>query len=230
MSQYLFISAVVALIFVQLVQAQLPIPLPPLPVDLPALPELPLLPVVAAPTICPGGFFADLLLCYPCPPGTTSALGSTACTACNPGFYAPGPGSSFCMPCNEGTHSSPAADTCHCGPKPKGLSKGKGGPVGAGGGILGGILPGTGGVLGGVTGAGGLLGGVTGTGGVLNGVTGTASVIAGVTNTANVLNGVAVTGPVAGSPILGGLPVPAVPAVPASGKGKVKAVKGKGKE
>ena len=132
MSQFLVLCAVMAIVFVQLVEAQLPIPLPPLPVPLPdiPLPALPGLPLVPLPTVCPAGYFTLLTACAPCPAGTTSALAALACTACPAGTYAPGPGSSSCTPCAEGTTSSPAKDTCLCSPAK--ASKGKKGAKGKG--------------------------------------------------------------------------------------------------
>ena len=112
MNHFLALAALMAVVFVQMIQAQLPIPLPPLPVDLPALPALPLLPALPAVTVCPPGYFSDLVNCYPCPRGSTSTAGVT-CFICPTGFYAPGAGSAICSPCAEGYMSAPAGETCY---------------------------------------------------------------------------------------------------------------------
>ena len=127
MSQFLVLCAFMAIVFVQLVEAQLPIPLPPLPVPLPAipLPALPGLPLVpAGPTICPAGYFADLLLCYPCPAGSTSLAGVT-CVMCPYGSYSPSPGSATCFACASGYDSAPAGDSCYKASDCKGAKNSK---------------------------------------------------------------------------------------------------------
>ena len=111
MNHFLILGALMAILFVKLADAQLPIPLPPLPVDLP-IPALPLLPLVPAVTVCPPGYFSDLVSCYPCPRGSTSTAGVT-CFICPTGFYAPGAGSAICSPCAEGYMSAPAGETCY---------------------------------------------------------------------------------------------------------------------
>ena len=128
MSQFLVICATIALIFVQLVQGQLvPLPtLPPITIPPITIPPITIPPVGVVvpvlPTVCPAGYFANLLLCYPCPAGTTSASGDLTCSTCATGFYAPGPGSSACTACAAGYTSSAAYDSCVCG----GSTKGKG--------------------------------------------------------------------------------------------------------
>ena len=107
-----------AVIFVQLAQAQLP-PLPTIPpitippITIPPLP-LPALPVVpAGPPTCPAGYFGDLvsMACYPCPAGSTSTAG-VVCFVCPVGTYAPGAGSAQCYPCSKGYSSTPAGEAC----------------------------------------------------------------------------------------------------------------------
>ena len=127
MSQFLVLCSLMAVALVQLVQGQLiPLPtIPPItipPITLPPITIPPIGVVVPTVTVCPAGYFANLLLCYPCPAGSTSASGDLTCSACAVGFYAPGPGSSSCTACGSGYTSSPARDTCVCG----GGSKGKG--------------------------------------------------------------------------------------------------------
>ena len=127
MSQFLVLCSLMAVALVQLVQGQLiPLPtIPPItipPITLPPITIPPIGVVVPTVTVCPAGYFANLLLCYPCPAGSTSASGDLTCSACATGFYAPGPGSSSCTACGSGYTSSPARDTCVCG----GGSKGKG--------------------------------------------------------------------------------------------------------
>ena len=125
MSQFLVLYSLIA---VALVQGQLiPLPtIPPItipPITLPPITIPPLGGVVPTlPTVCPAGYFANLLLCYPCPAGKTSVTGDLTCSACATGFYAPGAGSSSCTACSAGYTSSPAHDTCVCG----GSTKGKG--------------------------------------------------------------------------------------------------------
>ena len=120
MSQFLVICALMAVIFVQLVQGQLvPLPtLPPITIPPITIPPITIPPVGVVlptlPTVCPAGYFADLLSCYPCPAGSTSAAGVT-CTVCPTGFYAPGPGSASCFACAKGSKSSPAGDSCVTG-------------------------------------------------------------------------------------------------------------------
>jgi hypothetical protein len=128
MSSFLVLIAVMAIAFMQVVQAQLPLPLPELPLPLPELPipELPLLPLLPAVTVCPPGFFSDLTNCYPCARGSTSLAGVT-CIVCPPGTYAPGPGSASCFFCPAGYNSAPAGEMCYlqstC-PNAKGSKKG----------------------------------------------------------------------------------------------------------
>ena len=131
MSQFLVLCAMMAVVFVQFAQAQLPLPLPPLPVALPDLPLPDLGLPLATPVVCPAGYFTLLTDCAPCPSGTTSGLAALACITCPPGTYAPGPGSSSCTPCALGTTPSPAQDSCLCSPVKeakgtKGKGKGKG--------------------------------------------------------------------------------------------------------
>ena len=131
MSQFLLLCSLVAVVFVQLVQGQLiPLPtIPPItipPITLPPITLPPLGGVVPAlPTVCPAGYFANLLSCYPCPAGSTSTAGVT-CTVCPTGFYAPGPGSAACFACAKGSKSSPAGDSCRTGSCAK-STKGKSG-------------------------------------------------------------------------------------------------------
>ena len=179
MTQVLVLIALMAVIFVQLAQAQLP-PLPTIPpitippITIPPLP-LPALPVVPTVTLCPAGYFAIGLLCYACPTGTTSAAGDLACSACPFNKYAPGPGNAFCSTCGPNTIPSLAADVCICGQHPKS----KAGKLSAGSpslapallptlptsptGLVGTVTGGSGGLVPGVTGgSGGLVPSVTG--------------------------------------------------------------------
>jgi hypothetical protein len=110
MSQFLVLCAMMAVVFVQFAQAQLPVPLPPLPVPLPDLP-LPDL-GLAVPTVCPAGFFVDLLTCKPCPRGMTSIAG-VLCIPCPSGSYAPSAGSPMCYACAAGYVSTPAGEACY---------------------------------------------------------------------------------------------------------------------
>jgi hypothetical protein len=112
MSQFLVLCAMMAVVFVQFAQAQLPVPLPPLPVPLPDLPLPDLGLGLAVPTVCPAGYFADLLLCYPCPAGSTSIAGVT-CVMCPMGSYSPSPGSATCFACAKGYDSAPAGELCY---------------------------------------------------------------------------------------------------------------------
>ena len=129
MSQFLVLYALIAVAYAQLVDGQLvPLPtLPPItipPITLPPITLPPLGGVVPALlTVCPAGYFAHLLLCYPCPYGSTSASGDLTCSSCATGFYAPGPGSSSCTACSAGYTSSPAHETCVCGGSTKGKGK-----------------------------------------------------------------------------------------------------------
>ena len=126
MSQFLVLCAMMAVVFVQFAQAQLPLPLPPLPVALPDLP-LPGLPGLPVPVVCPPGFFTDLLTCKPCPRGSTSIAGIT-CLICPPGSYAPSAGSPMCFACAAGYLSTPAGEACYlsssCSAAKGGKSKG----------------------------------------------------------------------------------------------------------
>ena len=126
MSQFLVLIALMAVVFLQVVQAQLPIPLPDLPIPLPALPALPGLPLLPAVTVCPAGYFSDATNCYPCARGSSSLAGVT-CVVCPPGTYAPGPGSASCFFCPAGYNSAPAGEMCYtqlsC-PGAKGSKKG----------------------------------------------------------------------------------------------------------
>ena len=110
MSQFLVLCALMAVIFVQLAQAQLlpPITIPPVTIPPITIPPLPVGPVGA---VCPAGYFANLLSCYACPRGSTSAAGVT-CTVCPVGMYSPGAGSASCFACPKGTRSTPAGEAC----------------------------------------------------------------------------------------------------------------------
>ena len=124
--QLLLLCSMMAVMIQQFAQAQLPIPLPDLPIPLPALPALPALPLLPAVTVCPAGYFSDLASCYPCARGSTSMAGVT-CVVCPPGTYAPGPGSASCFFCPAGYNSAPAGEMCYlqstC-PGAKGSKKG----------------------------------------------------------------------------------------------------------
>ena len=124
MSQCLVLYVLIAAAYVQLADGQL-VPLPTIPpITLPPITLPPLDGVVPALlTVCPAGYFAKLLFCYPCPAGSTSASGDLTCSSCATGFYAPGPGSSSCTACSAGYTSSPAHETCVCGGSTKGKGK-----------------------------------------------------------------------------------------------------------
>jgi hypothetical protein len=117
MTQLLVLCTLMAVVFVQMAQAQLGIPLPTIPpitippITIPPLPIGGLLPVVPAVTVCPAGYFADLTSCYPCPRGSTSTAGVT-CFICPTDTYAPGAGSAQCYPCAKGLYSTPAGEAC----------------------------------------------------------------------------------------------------------------------
>ena len=125
MSQFLILCAMMVVVFVQLAQAQLPLP------DLPTIPPITIPPITIPPigvptvTVCPAGFFSDLTSCYPCPRGSTSAAGVT-CTVCPTGTYAPGSGSAQCFPCAKGTYSTPAGEACMAKECAKSTKGGKG--------------------------------------------------------------------------------------------------------
>ena len=130
MAQFLLLCALMVVAFVQLVQGQLiPLPtIPPItipPITLPPITLPPIGVVVPTVTVCPAGYFSNLLTCYPCPAGSTSTAGVT-CTVCPTGFYAPGPGSASCFACAKGSKSSPAGDSCITGSCAK-STKGKSG-------------------------------------------------------------------------------------------------------
>ena len=130
MAQFLVLCALMVVAFVQLVQGQLiPLPtIPPItipPITLPPITIPPVGVVVPTVTVCPAGYFSNLLTCYPCPAGSTSTAGVT-CTVCPTGFYAPGPGSASCFACAKGSKSSPAGDSCITGSCAK-STKGKSG-------------------------------------------------------------------------------------------------------
>ena len=130
MAQFLVLCALMVVAFVQLVQGQLiPLPtIPPItipPITLPPITLPPIGVVVPTVTVCPAGYFSNLLTCYPCPAGSTSTAGVT-CTVCPTGFYAPGPGSASCFACAKGSKSSPAGDSCITGSCAK-STKGKSG-------------------------------------------------------------------------------------------------------
>ena len=119
MAQFLVLCALMVVAFVQLVQGQLvPLPtIPPVtipPITLPPITIPPVGVVVPTVTVCPAGYFSNLLSCYPCPAGSTSTAGVT-CTVCPTGFYAPGPGSASCFACAKGSKSAPAGDSCITG-------------------------------------------------------------------------------------------------------------------
>ena len=64
-----------------------------------------------------GSFYAGLsptyFRCMPCPPGSYSVSGSSACTPCPVGTSQPGTGSTACIACDEGyVASSPGTAAC----------------------------------------------------------------------------------------------------------------------
>ena len=89
--------------------------------------------VVVPQTLCTAGFYYDgvsgcrlcaagtyttststATTCTPCPPGTSSVLGSTTCSYCTNGFYSPVPGSTACIPCPTGFASSAGYGATSC--------------------------------------------------------------------------------------------------------------------
>lgn len=123
-----YILALLALVILQIVTAQLPLPLP----DLPTLPPITIPPITLPPLVgpvalvCPAGFQSLLLDCFPCPTGQTSILGG-ACTLCPEGSYAPGPGgAASCTPCASGFATSGREACAEAPAKAVKAGKGKG--------------------------------------------------------------------------------------------------------
>jgi hypothetical protein len=100
------------------------VPVDPIPVDFPIyLPDVPplepvFMDLVPPLSLCPAGFFTDLLTCKPCPRGMTSLAG-VLCIPCPSGSYAPSAGSPMCYACAAGYVSAPAGEACYSQATPK---------------------------------------------------------------------------------------------------------------
>jgi hypothetical protein len=121
MSQYVVLFAIMAVVFAQLAQAQ-QMPVDPMPSDDDSPVDFLTDPIsqnnVSPPSLCPPGFFTDLLTCKPCPRGMTSLAG-VLCIPCPSGSYAPSAGSPMCYACAAGYVSAPAGEACYLQATPK---------------------------------------------------------------------------------------------------------------
>jgi Tyrosine-protein kinase ephrin type A/B receptor-like len=99
-------------------------PVDPIPVDYQySFPDVPplepvFMDLVPPLSLCPAGFFTDLLTCKPCPRGMTSLAG-VLCIPCPSGSYAPSAGSPMCYACAAGYVSAPAGEACYLQATPK---------------------------------------------------------------------------------------------------------------
>jgi hypothetical protein len=121
MSQYVVLFAIMAVGFAQLAQAQ-QMPVDPMPSDDDSPVDFLTDPIsqnnVSPTSLCPAGFFTDLLTCKPCPRGMTSLAG-VLCIPCPSGSYAPSAGSPMCYACAAGYVSAPAGEACYSQATPK---------------------------------------------------------------------------------------------------------------
>jgi hypothetical protein len=121
MSQFVVLFAIMAVVFAQLAQAQ-QMPVDPMPSDDDSPVDFLTDPISqnnASPlSLCPAGFFVDLLTCKPCPRGMTSLAG-VLCIPCPSGSYAPSAGSPMCYACAAGYVSAPAGEACYLQATPK---------------------------------------------------------------------------------------------------------------
>jgi Tyrosine-protein kinase ephrin type A/B receptor-like len=120
MSQYVVLFAIIAVVLFQLSQAQ-QMPVDPMPSDDDSPIDFVTDPISqnnAPLSLCPAGFFANLLTCKPCPRGMTSLAG-VMCIPCPLGSYAPSAGSPMCYACAAGYVSAPAGEACYQQAAPK---------------------------------------------------------------------------------------------------------------